>query len=165
MSNKIARFGVMVALALIFSYIESLIPINFGIPGIKLGLANLVIVVALYMMDTPSAYILSVTRVLTAGFMFGNMMIIVYSLVGGLLSLSIMAILKKINKNSLIAISIAGGVFHNIGQLIVAAITLETLQISYYAPILIISGLITGLVIGVVAEAIIKRIRKVWDYQ
>ena len=120
MKNRVAYFGVFTALALIFSYVETLIPINFGIPGVKLGLANLVIVIALYKMKLTEVYLLSVVRVLLSGFIFGNYFSIIYSLAGGLLSLTVMALLKKSKGFSVMGISVAGGVFHNVGQLIVA---------------------------------------------
>ena len=113
MKNRVAYFGVFTALALIFSYVETLIPINFGIPGVKLGLANLVIVIALYKMKLTEVYLLSVVRVLLSGFIFGNYFSIIYSLAGGLLSLTVMALLKKSKGFSVMGISVAGGVFHN----------------------------------------------------
>lgn len=157
MKSRVAYFGVFTALALIFSYVETLIPFNLGIPGVKLGLANLIIVVALYKMRLSEAYLLSVVRVLLAGFIFGNYFSIIYSLAGGLLSLTVMALLKKWGGFSLQGISIAGGVFHNIGQLIVAAVVVETFSVTYYFPVLLIAGLLTGLVIGIVAEMMLKR--------
>lgn len=158
MKSRVAYFGVFTALALIFSYVESLIPVNLGIPGVKLGLANLIIVVALYKMRLSEAYLLSVVRVLLAGFIFGNYFSIIYSLAGGLLSLTVMALLKKWGGFSLQGISIAGGVFHNIGQLIVAAVVVETFSVTYYFPVLLVAGLLTGLVIGIVAEMMLKRL-------
>lgn len=158
MKSRVAYFGVFTALALIFSYVETLIPVNFGIPGVKLGLANLIIVVALYKMRLSEAYLLSVVRVLLAGFIFGNYFSIIYSLAGGLLSLTVMALLKKWGGFSLQGISIAGGVFHNIGQLIVAAVVVETFSVTYYFPVLLVAGLLTGLVIGIVAEMMFKRL-------
>lgn len=158
MKSRVAYFGVFTALALIFSYVETLIPVNLGIPGVKLGLANLIIVVALYKMRLSEAYLLSVVRVLLAGFIFGNYFSIIYSLAGGLLSLTVMALLKKWGGFSLQGISIAGGVFHNIGQLIVAAVVVETFSVTYYFPVLLVAGLITGLVIGIVAEMMLKRL-------
>ena len=160
MKSRVAYFGVFTALALIFSYVETLIPINFGIPGIKLGLANLIIIIALYKMSVKEAYALSVVRIVLAGFMFGNLFSIIYSLAGGLLSLSIMALLRKTDKFSLFGISMAGGVFHNVGQLIVAILVMENLNIAYYMPVLLISGLITGFVIGLVAGEMLKRLTK-----
>lgn len=161
MRSKAAYFGVFTTLALIFSYVESLIPIQLGIPGVKLGLANLVIVVILYKMGTKEAYLLSVIRVVLSGFLFGNLFGILYSLAGGLLSLTVMAVLKKTKAFSLLGISAMGGVFHNIGQLLMAAVVLESLSIGYYFPVLLISGLVTGILIGVIAGEMLKRLNKI----
>ena len=158
MKNRVAYFGVFTALALIFSYVETLIPFNFGIPGVKLGLANLIIVIALYKMRLSDVYLLSIVRVLLNGFIFGNYFSIIYSLAGGLLSLSVMALLKKNNGLSIFGISMAGGVMHNVGQLIVAMIVVETLSVAYYVPVLLVSGLITGFVIGVASGEMLKRL-------
>ena len=158
MKNRVAYFGVFTALALIFSYIETLIPISFGIPGVKLGLANLIIVIALYKIPLREVYVLSVVRVLLSGVLFGNYFSIAYSLAGGLLSLTVMALLKKTGGFSVIGISIAGGVCHNIGQLVVAMIVVETFAMSYYMPVLLVAGLITGFLIGVVADQVLRRI-------
>ncbi len=160
MKTKVAYFGVLTALALIFSYVESLIPIHMGIPGVKLGLANLIIVFALYKMSIKEAYILSVIRIVLAGFMFGNLFAILYSLAGGMLSLTVMCILKKTDKFSVFGVSMAGGVFHNIGQLLMAVIVLESVSIGYYFPVLLISGLATGFVIGVISNEMMKRLKK-----
>lgn len=158
MKNRVAYFGVFTALALIFSYVETLIPFNFGIPGVKLGLANLIIVIALYKMRLSDVYLLSIVRVLLNGFIFGNYFSIIYSLAGGLLSLSVMALLKKSNGFSIFGISMAGGIMHNVGQLIVAMIVVETLSVAYYVPVLLVSGLITGFVIGVASGEMLKRL-------
>lgn len=159
MKNRAAYFGVLTALALIFSYIETLIPIQFGVPGIKLGLANLIIVIVLYKTDWREALLLSVVRIILAGFIFGNLFSIVYSLAGGILSLAVMALLKRTDRFSVAGISIAGGVCHNIGQLIVAMVVVETYQVGYYLPVLLIAGLATGAVIGAIAGEVLKRIR------
>ncbi|SHJ21518.1 Gx transporter family protein [Hespellia stercorisuis] len=161
MKNKVAYFGVFVALALIFSYVESLIPIQIGVPGIKLGLANLIVVIALYKMGVKEAYLLSVTRVILAGFIFGSMFSILYSLAGGLLSLTVMALLRRTGKFSVIGVSVAGGVFHNVGQLIVAALVVETFQVGYYFPVLMVAGIITGIVIGILSNEMLKRLRDI----
>ena len=160
-SGKLMRMGVFTALALIFSYVETLIPINFGIPGVKLGLANLVIVIALYKMKLTEVYLLSVVRVLLAGFIFGNYFSIIYSLAGGLLSLTVMALLKKSKGFSVMGISVAGGVFHNVGQLIVAMLVVETFSVGYYFSVLLVAGVITGLVIGIVSAEMLKRIKNI----
>ena len=156
---KAAYFGVFTALALIFSYVETLIPIHIGIPGVKLGLANLIVVITLYRIGVRESYVLSVLRVILAGFLFGNLFAILYSLAGGLFSLTVMAFLKKTEKFSVLGVSMAGGVFHNIGQLMMAAIVLESLSITYYLPVLLISGIVTGLLIGIVANEMLKRVR------
>ena len=145
-------------MALIFSYVETLIPIQFGIPGVKLGLANLIIVIALYRMKLSEAYLLSIVRVLLAGFIFGNYFSIIYSLAGGLLSLTVMALLRKKGGFSVIGVSIAGGVFHNIGQLIIASVIVETFSVMYYVPVLLIAGLVTGLLIGIASDGMLKRL-------
>ena len=154
MKSKVAYFGVFTTLALIFSYVETLIPIQFGIPGVKLGLANLIIVIALYRMKLSEAYLLSIVRVLLAGFIFGNYFSIIYSLAGGLLSLTVMALLRKKGGFSVIGVSIAGGVFHNIGQLIIASVIVETFSVMYYVPVLLIAGLVTGLA----SDGMLKRL-------
>ena len=158
MKNRVAYFGVFTALALIFSYVESLIPISLGIPGVKLGLANLIIVIALYKMPLGQVYLLSIVRVLLSGFIFGNYFSIIYSLAGGLLSLTVMAVLKKAGGFSIAGISIAGGVFHNVGQLLVAMAVVETFQVAYYVPVLLFAGLITGFLIGITAREMLKRL-------
>lgn len=160
MKKKTAYLGVMLALALICSYVEVLIPIPIGIPGIKLGLANIVIVFALYSMGIKEALVLSVMRVTISGFMFGNVIAIAYSLAGGLLSLLIMFLLKKTDKLSCISVSIAGGIFHNIGQMIIATILVDNYYVLYYVPVLMIAGFITGACIGVVAQEVFLRIGK-----
>lgn len=157
LKTKVAYFGVLTALGLIFSYIEALIPIHPGIPGAKLGLANLVIVVALYKMSVRECYLLSVARVVLSGFLFGNLFGILYSLAGGLFSLTVMAILKRTEKFSIIGVSIAGGVFHNVGQLIMAVVVLWSLSMVYYLPMLLIAGIVTGLLIGLAAREVLKR--------
>ena len=161
MKSRAACFGVFTALALILSYVEMLIPINFGIPGAKLGLANLIIVIVLYKTDWKEALLLSVVRVVLAGFIFGNMFSILYSLAGGVLSLAVQALLKKQESFSVTGVSIAGGVSHNIGQLIVAMIVVETYQVGYYLPVLLIAGVLTGLLIGIISGEVLKRIRQI----
>lgn len=159
MKNKTALLGVLTALALIFSYVESLIPIHFGIPGAKLGLANLVTVLALYKAGGKDALIISSLRIVLSGFMFGNLFGILYSFSGGLLSLAVMALLKKSGRFGLIGVSVAGGVSHNIGQLIMAMLIVETYAVGYYLPMLLIAGTVTGTVIGVISNEVMKRIK------
>ncbi len=155
MAKRVAMAGIFVSLALIFSYVESLIPFNFGIPGIKLGLANVVIVTGLYLMKLPDVCLISVIRIFVSGLLFGNMMSLIYSLSGGILSLAIMIILKKINKFSVIGVSISGAVCHNIGQIAAAIIVTGVPVIAYYLPILMAIGIITGAVMGIIASRIL----------
>lgn len=159
--KHVAYLGVFVALALILSYVESLIPFYFGIPGVKLGLTNLVVVMLLYCVGAKEAFCVSMLRIVLAGFMFGNMFSIIYSLAGGVLSFAIMYLLKKSGKLHVISVSVAGGISHNIGQLIVASVIVNTFNIMYYAPVLLIAGVITGLIIGIVSQEVMIRLENI----
>lgn len=159
-AKRIALFGIMVALAFTFSYLESLIPFNFGIPGVKLGLANLVVVVALYVMKPGEAFFIAIIRIFLAGLTFGNVYSLAYSLCGGILSFIVMWLVKR-TKLSVIGVSMMGGICHNIGQITVAAIVMETVRIVYYLPVLIGAGLLTGLLLGVISNLIINRLEKI----
>lgn len=161
MKNRVAYFGVFTALALMFSYIETMIPIQFGVPGIKLGFANIMIVIMLYKSSAKEALLLSIVRIILSGFLFGNLSSILYSIAGGVLSLGIMTLLKKQGGFSVIGVSVAGGVSHNVGQLIVAMLVVETYQVGYYFPVLLVAGVLTGLGIGVVSQEVLKRIRNI----
>ncbi len=156
--NKVAYMGVFLALALICSYVESLIPISFGIPGVKLGLTNIVVVLMLYCIGAKEALAVSVCRIVLAGFLFGNLFSILYSLAGGLLSFLIMWAVKRTGKLGILPVSVCGGIFHNIGQLAVAALVVENYNVFYYLPVLLLAGAATGLAIGVVAQELIIRI-------
>ena len=156
MKNRVAYFGVFTALALMFSYIETMIPIQFGVPGIKLGFANIMIVIMLYKSSAKEALLLSIVRIMLSGFLFGNLSSILYSIAGGVLSLGIMTLLKKQGGFSVIGVSVA-----NVGQLIVAMLVVETYQVGYYFPVLLVAGVLTGLGIGVVSQEVLKRIRNI----
>ena len=157
-TTRIATYGLLVALAFIFSYIETLIPFNFGVPGIKLGLANIVVMIALYKLGFKEAFSLAIIRVVLVGFTFGNMFSILYSLSGGILSCLMMAFLKKADRFSMIGVSVVGGVMHNVGQILMAMIMLDTIQLYYYLPVLIIAGILTGILIGILGANIVKRL-------
>lgn len=159
MKRKTAYLGMFLALALICSYIESLIPFHFGVPGIKLGLANVIVVVMIYGMGAREALLLSILRILLAGFLFGNPFSIIYSLSGGILSYFVMLLLKNTQKFHVISVSTAGGIFHNLGQLLVASAVVENYNLFYYAPVLLVSGFITGFLIGNVAQELIFRLK------
>ena len=155
----VAYFGMFLALALILSYLESLVPISLGIPGVKLGLANLITVIVLYRIGAREAFLLSLLRVTIAGFLFGNLFAILYSMAGACASLAVMVLLKRIGTFSIIGVSIAGGVFHNIGQLIVAMLVLQSASLVYYFAVLMIAGLVTGFLIGILSMETMKRLR------
>lgn len=150
--------GLFLALALICSYVESLIPFHFGIPGVKLGLTNIVIVLVLYCTGAKEAFIISVLRIILSGFMFGNVFSILYSLAGGCLSFLAMYFMKRIKRFGVISVSTMGGIFHNIGQLFVAACIVENFSIFYYIPVLLLAGSLTGILIGVLAQELMIRI-------
>ncbi len=158
MGRKIAYLGLFLALALICSYVESLIPFHFGIPGVKLGLTNIVVVLMLYCVGPKEAFLISVTRIILNGFMFGNMFAVLYSIAGAGLSFLIMLLFKKTKKLNCISVSTAGGISHNVGQLFVAALVVENFSIFYYIPVLLAAGFVTGLLIGIVSQEIILRL-------
>lgn len=160
MAKKTAYMGMLVALAFIFSYIESLIPISVGIPGIKLGLANMVVIVTLYLMGAGPAFMLSLVRIVLTGFTFGNLAMMMYSLAGGMLSLLVMVVARKTKLFSITGVSVLGAVFHNIGQIIVAALVVENSSLFYYLPVLLVSGVVFGIIIGVVGSVLIKRLSR-----
>lgn len=156
--KKIAYMGLFAAIAIIFGYVESLIPFFAGIPGIKLGLANLSVLFILETYTWKEAALVSMVRILVIGFMFGNMFSILYSMAGAALSLTVMTLMKRFSGFSILGVSVAGGVSHNIGQLIIAALIVENTSLFYYAPVLLISGVITGILIGILTGEVIKRI-------
>ncbi len=160
MKNKVAYLGIFLALALICSYVEALLPITFGIPGIKLGLANIVIVFAIYRMGLKEAFLLDVLRVLLVGFLFGNAFSIFYAMAGALLSYTAMALLYKSNKFQPVSVSLVGGIMHNLGQLLVAFFLVKNANVFYYFVVLLISGAVTGLLIGIISTEILLRVRK-----
>ena len=160
-AEKTAYFGMFVALAFIFSYVESLIPFSIGIPGVKLGLANVVVLTAIYALGTKEGFFISIARVVLAGFTFSNAFTMVYSLGGGILSWAAMSIFKESKKFSMIGVSIIGGVFHNIGQIIVAGILIKTRSLIYYLPVLMIVGALTGIVTGYLAKVLLKIYKRI----
>ncbi|MDY3917647.1 MAG: Gx transporter family protein [Candidatus Limivivens sp.] len=160
MKRKTAFLGVMTALALIFSYVESLIPVPIPVPGIKLGLANLMVVLLLYLVNAREAILLNLIRVVLSGFLFGSLSSILYSLAGAVFSFLVMVFLKKTGLFSPVGVSIAGGTAHNLGQILVAALILESADLFFYAPVLMITGEVTGFLIGITAGEILKRLPK-----
>ncbi len=160
LKKKIAFYGLLIALAFVLSYIESLIPVFVAIPGAKLGLTNLVVLVALERFGKKDAFIINMIRILLVGFTFGNTFSLLYSFAGGILSFLIMILLKKTKKFSPVGISVSGGVGHNMGQIIVAAFVLESGALIYYLPFLLIIGTIAGVIIGILSAEILNRLPK-----
>ncbi|SDB19170.1 heptaprenyl diphosphate synthase [Pseudobutyrivibrio sp. YE44] len=156
-TKKIAYLGLLIALAFVLSYVEVLLPLNIGIPGAKVGLANIVIVVALYTIGSKNAFMLSLVRVLLVGLTFGNFAMLIYSSAGAFLSFLMMFIGKKSKKLSMTGVSVLGGVFHNVGQIIVAIFAMETSKLIYYLPVLVIIGTVSGIVIGLISAMICRR--------
>lgn len=158
-TRNLVLYALCLAVALALSYIESLWPFSTGIPGAKLGLPNMVTVFLLFTYGMLPAILVSFCRIILSGFMFGNLFSIVYSLSGFLLSFLVMALLKKTGRFNITGISAVGGVSHNIGQLILASFVLNRYVFSYL-PVLILAGVISGLVVGVVGGILLKRLHK-----
>ena len=166
--QQLATIGMLSALALVLSFLESLIPFQPGLPGIKLGLANLVIVFALYRMNVHSALLINTVRILLAGLLFSGLFGLLYSAAGAAASLAAMTLLLQINRKreqvgksilfSIFGVSMTGGVFHNLGQLLVAILFLSSLNLIYYLPAMIISGIVMGLINGMIARLLLQKL-------
>lgn len=154
--RKTAELGFFLAVALILSYVESLIPITFGIPGIKLGLPNMIVVLLLFgqRYGAKEALLVNSMRIVLSGFLFSNLYAILYALAGAVFSFVAMLIGKRLRCFSVIGVSVLGGVFHNIGQAVVAMFVVETFAVSYYIPFLIVAGTITGALLGLIVMEI-----------
>lgn len=156
-SKKLVTMALFTTTALMLSYIESLFPFFFGVPGMKLGLANLAVVIVLYYYGWKDALMVNALRIVLSGLLFGNLFSILFSLGGACISFVCMMLMKKLGL-TLYGVSMAGGVFHNVGQLLIAAFLVQTVEIAYYAPILLAAGLVTGFLIGVLAKEMLKRL-------
>ena len=150
----------LIAIAMILSYIEHLVPAFVAVPGVKMGLSNIATVFALYTLGWPFAICISVVRVFLSAILFGNLFSLIYSLSGAFLALAVMILLKRIDKFSTVGVSVAGGVMHNVGQIIAACIVMNNAAISLYVIPLIISGTLAGILIGLVSGILIERIKK-----
>lgn len=158
-TKNIARIGMMVAVAFVLSYIESMLPLNFGVPGIKAGFSNIVVIFALFSFNPVTTFGIAVVRIILCGITFGSLSGMLYSLAGGILSFLVMLVLKKTQKFSIYGISVAGGVFHNIGQIFVAMAVLQSSLLLYYLPFLVLAGIIAGAVVGIIGAILVKRLR------
>ena len=159
--RQITTMGMLVALAMVLGFVETLIPINLGIPGMKLGLASIVVVMALFLFDVKTAVVVSILRIILIAMTFGNMSMMFYSIAGASLSLLSMIAISKIKSFSLISVSIDGGIMHNVGQIICAAFVVRTNGVFTYLPVLMIAGLVSGALIGIVAGLILVRLTNV----
>ena len=159
-SRRLARYALLTALAMALSWLESLVPLAGAVPpGVKLGLTNLVVIFALYRMGLRDAAAISLIRVVLVAFTFGNSYSFAYSLAGAALSLAVMALLKRSGKFSLLGVSVAGAVSHNIAQVLVAMAVMETARLAWYLPVLLVSGIAAGVCVGAAGALIVKRIR------
>ncbi len=159
MSKKIAQIGVLIALAFVLSYLESCLSFNVNIPGIKLGIANVVVLVALVCFGAKTAAFVSVIRVVLTGLTFGNAYAFSYSIFGAVGSLLVMMMLKGRKNISLKGMSIAGAIAHNICQVLTAVIILDNKWLLIgYLPILLVAAVVTGMITGVLGEIIVKRL-------
>lgn len=148
----------LVAVAFVLSYVEALIPISLGVPGVKLGLPNVVVVLCLYECSFSQTVGISLVRILLSGLTFGNLSMMLYSLAGGILSLAVMLLLKKTGKFSVYGVSLAGGISHNVGQILVAMFVLQTGLLVYYLPFLLVAGSLAGAAVGVAGGMLAKRL-------
>ena len=158
-TKKLTVMALVTALAMILSFVESQIPAFVAVPGVKMGLANIAVVFALYELGWKEAAAISLVRVVLVSLLFGSIASLFYSFAGAVLSLAGMGILKRSGKFTEIVVSVAGGILHNIGQIAMASLILETDALRYYLPFLLLSGTVAGVVIGVVSAIMVKRIR------
>lgn len=164
-TGRIALYGMCVALAFILSYIESLFPLNAVAPGMKLGLTNVVVVFALYYIHARAAFTINIVRIILVALTFGNGISILYSLAGGMLSFLVMFLLKKTGWFHLLSVSVAGSVFHNVGQILVAMCLLQTRQVGWYLGVLCVSGVVAGVAIGVLTGLVLAKLPKgMWNH-
>lgn len=160
MGRKIAYCSVLAALAMIFSYVEAVLPFHFGVPGVKLGVANLVVVTGLYYLRPGEVFLVSLVRILLSSLLFGSGLSLIYSLAGGVLSFFVMLGLKKVKGFSVAGVSIAGGVAHNLGQIAAAAWLVHNRMILYYVPALILAGIVTGMLMGILAARVLPFVKR-----
>lgn len=158
-TKRLAALALTVTFALVLSYIESRIPAFVAIPGIKVGLANIAVIFALYKLGIREAITISIVRVFLVSLLFGSPVSLIYSISGAVLSFASMILLKKLTPLSETGISVCGGVMHNVGQITAASILLETNVVVYYLPFLLVSGTIAGIVVGIISALLIKRVR------
>lgn len=159
-TQRIALSGLLVALMLVLGYVESLLPVAAGIPGIKLGLSNGILIFAVYMLGIPTAFVLMVLKVVLSGLMFGGVSAMMYAFAGGLLSMIFMSLLSRVKGVHVVVVSMIGGLMHNVGQVGLAMIMLSTPKLMYYMAVLMVVGLGCGALTGVCADSVMKHLKK-----
>lgn len=155
-TKQITQLGLLLSVSLVLGYLESLLPVMVAVPGVKLGLANIVTMLVLYHMGGKQAFFIMLFRVVIAGFLYSGIAGIVYGLVGGVCCIVVMAFLKRISVFSVLGVSMTGAVFHNVGQILVAVIVMENTGVIYYLPVLCISGILSGLIVGYLSHLLTK---------
>jgi len=160
MSRKVAFYGIFAAMAVLMGYIEFILPSPVPIPGVKLGLANVIVLIAMYFIGNKAALSVSVIRVIISSLLFGGFSGFLYSIAGALVSFAVMSLIKKLKYAGITGVSILGGVTHNIAQIVVASLVLQTPGLMYYVPMLLVSGVVTGVIIGIVAKYSLAYIEK-----
>ncbi|NLG88179.1 MAG: Gx transporter family protein [Clostridiaceae bacterium] len=156
--------AVMTSAAIIIHFIESLFPLPFALPGIKLGLSNTVSLIVLYIYGPVPAFAVLVIRVILTAFLYAGLSGVIFSLAGGLLSFSAAVLIWRLRDKGygIVGASTAGGVFHNIGQILAAYVVLRTDAVFFYLPVLILSGAITGIVTGILAGILVPRLKNIY---
>lgn len=163
-AKEVAVSAMMAVFAIAVSYLERLLPLDVGVPGIKLGLANIVVVLSLYLLGTKYALIINLLRILVLSLLFTGPYGLIYSLCGGLLSFGMMVLLKKASVFSIVGVSTGGSILHNTGQILAAMVLMSTTSLLYYLPVLIITGTVTGTFIGLISGFLLKKLTPVMRY-
>ncbi len=162
-AKRVTFLGLSIALAMILSFVEHQIPALVAIPGIKVGLPNIVLVFLLYRVGWKDAVIVSIIRIILVSMLFGNVQMMTFSIAGAVLSLTGMILLKKLNWFSCVAVSVTGGILHNVGQIVAAVFWTGTAEIAFYLPALLISGTVAGTLIGILSGLMIEKMKK-WKF-
>ena len=157
-AGRVALCGMLITVALMFSYLESFLPVPLPVPGVKLGIANAVTIFCMFTLSVPETVTVSVLRVLLAGLLFQSPVVIVYSLAGAACSIAGMYVLKHLPGFGFVGISVGGAVLHNLGQCAVAAVISGTGNIMWYMSVLLVTGTVAGLAVGLVSGVIVRRV-------
>ncbi len=160
-TQRVALCGLLIAMMLVLGFVESRIPINVSVPGIKLGLSNGVLIFAVYMLDLPVSWLLMVLKVFLSGLLFGGFSKIMYAAAGGVLSMACMSALSRVKGMHPVTVSMAAGAMHNVGQVALAMVILHSRELIYYMAVLMLVGLACGALTGVVADAVMKHLKTI----